>query len=195
MDFKESHLKKVRIYIQGLYLVCRQILYKMFVPSIVNILVVFGLFFWLVIFFYTKNHLPKTTFNIIKLHTIASLIGLLVAFTFIGNTKNLYDGDLGPNFLDTIEVIKFFVSSQFVQMLLIFNVYAIVIEHQSEPVEIKVPNWLTSILCILVPLIGSFVTLWLDNLFGIHYDKIGPIDSFSQSKIPSINESQRYEKY
>ena len=164
----------------------------MYVPSVVNILVGFGLFFWLFIFFYTKNHLPKTTFNIIKLHTIASMIGLLVAFTFIGNTKNLYYGDLHPNFLDTIEVIKFFVPSQFIQMLLIWNVYAIVIEYRSEPVEIKVPNWLTSTLCILVPLFGSFVTLWVDQLFGFEYEKIGPIDSFSHSKIPSLNESQRY---
>ena len=112
---------------------------------------------WTFIFFFLRNKDLKCTFHIVKLITTATII-LSTLFSWILSTTIDY---LGKS--EIIMDLIFFSTSQGINSVSFFNIYAFVFEFRNPKIDPNLPKWITMILGVFIPFSMTGLTLVLDK--------------------------------
>ena len=131
---------------------------------ILDILGVLGLCAWTLILFFLKKKNPKSTYDVVKILTTATIIFNL----FAGWIQNLfiYLVNPGPEMMKLMVILAFYSANQMGNIIVSFNIYSFIFEYRTPKIDPNLPHWITCILGVLIPFCITYTTHSLDKLFA-----------------------------
>ena len=120
------------------------------------------------IFHFLTKKSPKCTYDIVRLVTVATIIIKLIIGWIAGAIVNL--GNPKVETAKVLVILTYYNTSQMVNAVTLFNVYAFVFEYRTPKIDPNLPHWITCTLGTLLPFLITAFTHVLDHSVILSYE-------------------------